>query len=208
MERRLVVGLAIGLGASLLVIAFLAGRLSREPLAQSPAVPVAAAVAAPAPSPPPEALGEKHAEGPAQTPSPSPVERQQVPHTPNDSAAIAGYFAKIDAIQVTGSGDPMAFAQGILKGIERGDTSGLDTLVGVAKTALTQARGVQPPPSCADYHRRLLEILRESADGMVRMREAIAKGDMDSISALAVQFQAAQQKVDDLERMKKQLLSQ
>lgn len=84
----------------------------------------------------------------------------------------------------------------------------MDTLVDGSNRALAQASAVQPPPSCAEYHRRLLEALSEAASGMVKMRDAIAKSDGESIAVLVPQIQATQQKVEDLDRMKRQLLGQ
>src|SRR5204862_4253769 len=61
---------------------------------------------------------------------PRPGTHQQVaPVASMEPNAVASYFAKIDAIQVEGGGDPTAFAQGILSGVQGGDLSRVDALV-------------------------------------------------------------------------------
>lgn len=105
-----------------------------------------------------------------------------------------------------GSGDPNAFAQGIIGGIQSGDFSQMDKLVNNAKLALSQATSLQPPPAAAEYHRQLVETLSESVEGLEKFRAAIAKGDLDSMTSVAQQLQSTQKKVNDLEAMRKQLL--
>jgi len=212
-QKRLIIALSVSLGVSLLVIAFLAGRLRTPP-------PVVGNESQPAVAEP--SIARKPQQLPADvqdTPLPSKAEAlvhepslpprgpvQALP--PTVQPVIQAYFAKIDSIRSPGAGDPMTFAQGIVGGLQAGDTSGLDSLVSSAKLALAQATSVQPPPVCAEYHRRLLESLSESVAGMDKLRNTLKKGDVGDLAALAAQFQASQQKVDDLERMKQQLLGQ
>jgi hypothetical protein len=218
-EKRLIAGLAAALAVSLLVIAFLMGRMTGTrsvPTAQAPVIVQPEtphdSVSSAAEPPPVAAQRNDQLVEPLREPLP-PIrqepaairEQPALSHAPVD-AAIAAYFAKIDAIHVAGTGDPMTVAQGILGGIQSGDTSGIDSLVDSAKIALAQATSVQPPPSCAEYHRRLLSVLSEAAAGMVQMREAIVKSDLTAVTALAPQMQATQQKIEDLDRMRKQLL--
>jgi hypothetical protein len=229
-EKRLIAGLAAALAAALLVIAFLIGRMTgaanvpaavqapvivqRETPHDPPTPALQPPVAAPNEDQPALSVRETPPPSQQQTPpvreqpSAASDQRTPVPRQSGEAAAIASYFAKIDAIRVAGTGDPMVVAQGILGGIERGDTSGIDRLVDSAKLALSQAKGLQPPPSCAGYHQRLLGALSEAAGEMARMREAIVKSDLDGVTALAPQLQATQQKIEDLDRMKKQLLGQ
>jgi hypothetical protein len=209
-QKKLIVALSVGLGASLLVIAFLVGRMTAPAVKSVESQPVAA----------PE-IEQPSADVQRDTPS-VPAPQPELPTgktllpfrefvaspAPATSSPVIAYFAKIDAIQSVGAGDPTMFAQGIVGGLQAGDTSGLDSLVKNAKTALAQATAVQPPPACAEYHRRLLESLSESVVGMERMRSALKSGDISVLSALTSQFQNSQQKVDDLERMRKQLLGQ
>jgi hypothetical protein len=138
-------------------------------------------------------------------------ERGDPPHRPletGSAAAIASYFSRIDAIHVEGSGDPAAFAQGILGGIQSGDSSQMDKLVYDAKLALGQATAVQPPSACADYHRRLIETLSESVSGLEKFRNAIQTSDLAGVTSVAAQLQNTQKKISDLELMRKQLLAQ
>lgn len=121
--------------------------------------------------------------------------------------AITSYFAKMDSIQVGGSGDTTAFAQGILEGIKGGDLSRVDELVTNAKSALAQARSVQPPAACAEYHSRLLAVLSDSVTGMEQFRTALQNNDSKAMLALAARFQSKQQELDRLEQLKKQMLA-
>ena len=235
MEKRLIAILSVSLVAALMVIAFQAGKLS---VRQNESPPPAATVATPqtraepatpvapprpievAPIPPPpveqRAPSVERQQQPLLTPAPPavPTPRVEHPEPPrpapqtNPSAALTSYFAKVDAIQVGGSGDPNTFAQGIIGGIQSGDFSQMDKLVDDAKLALSQATSLQPPPAAAEYHRRLVETLSESVTALEKFREAIAKSDLDSITSVAQQLQSTQKKVNDLEIMKKQLLGQ
>jgi outer membrane biosynthesis protein TonB len=195
---------------------------SEKPEEAAPIPPPPVEPAAPPVDKPQEPLLPPPPSTPAETPRPyapppSPsalpprVEHTEPPHPPpqtGSSAAIASYFAKVDAIHVEGSGDPNTFAQGIISGIQSGDSSQMDRLVNNAKFALSQATSLQPPPAAAEYHRRLIETLSESVAGLEKFRDAIAKSDLDSITSVAQQFQSTQKKVNDLESMRKQLLGQ
>ncbi len=222
MQKRLIAGLAAALVVSLLVIAFLIGRMTGNRSVSTVQVPLAgqrempqSPVPVAAPSVPAAAENEQQPASVQPFRETQPPTRQELTPTrepppitrlPADTA-IASYFAKIDAIHVAGTGDPMTFAQGILSGIEGGDTSGVDSLVESAKAALAQATSVQPPPSCADYHRRLLGVLSKRPTEWSGCEEAIVKSDLNAVTALAPQMQATQQKIEELDRMKKQLLA-
>ena len=146
--------------------------------------------------------------------APPPLPREERLDTPRRSteagpaAAIASYFSKIDAIHVEGTGDPTAFAQGIIGGIQNGDSSQMDKLVNDAKLALGQAAGIQPPQACAEYHQKLIEALSESVAGLEKFRSAIQTSDLGMITSVATQLQTAQKKINDLELMRKKLLGQ
>jgi hypothetical protein len=231
MQKRLIAVLSASLIVALLVIAYLAGRMSvqRPPAPQAATVirndkPVQQAAATPPVdatrdgSPvdrqiPTPAKSEVPSAPPIPVPPATAVPSAQ-PETPRPSTApatdpaVAAYFARVDAVQVEGSGDPTAFAQGILAGIQSEDFSQIDKLVADAKAALNQAGGIRPPSVCAEYHRRLLEALKESVAGLQSFRTAIEKHDPDAVLSVANQLQDAQQKINDLQSMRRQLLSQ
>jgi len=227
-EKRLIAALSVSLGAALLVIAFLVGRMTRTssgPTLQSPVVIEHETQREPTPLPvrpaeqpgltvpdihpplPPEVPSVREPQTPAHEPQVQ-SETRPAPHEPGAKSAIVSYFEKMDAIHVEGSGDPATFAQGILAGIERGDMSGIDSLVANAKIALAQAAAMQPPLPCAEYHRRMIDALSEAAAEMAKIREAIKTSDVNAITAIAPQLQTTQQKINDLDQMKKQLLGQ
>jgi hypothetical protein len=81
-----------------------------------------------------------------------------------------------------------------------------DKLVDDAKLALRQATDVRPPLACAEYHQRLIEALSESVAGLEKFRNAIKESDLDRVASVAAQLQSAQQKVNDLDFMREQLL--
>jgi hypothetical protein len=223
MEKRLIVILSISLVAALLVIAYQAGRMSVKTNGSTPQTQAVTGAekrteTAPVSAPPVEQRAAPPNEEQRPLPFPSvpkaqlPLPREEhadTPHGPSETgsaAAIASYFAKIDAIHVEGSGDPTTFAEGILGGIQSGDSSKIDKLVDDAKLALGQATGVRPPLECAEYHRQLIEALSESVAGLEKFRNAIQKSDLDSVASVAAQLQSAQQKINDLDFMRKQLL--
>lgn len=227
MEKRLIGVLSAALVGALLVIAFLAGRLSVKPdVVNAPGVQAAQSETAskqqpaavlPVPvqiSAPPDNR-QPHPETPVARPVQMPVQIPlQDPHhaeTPQTSGtvpdpAVVAYFARIDAIQVEGNGDPTAFAQSMVGGIEQGDSSQMDKLIGEAKQALSKIREVRPPVSCVEYHRRLIEALNESVGGLERFRNTIEKHDMNSVASVATELEGTQQKINDLESLRKHLL--
>jgi hypothetical protein len=227
-EKRLIVALSVSLGAALLVIAFLVGRMTGTSSGQTPQSPIVIEHETPRePTPLPVRPAEQpgltvpdvHSSlppGAALVREPqAPVYQPQVqfetrpgPHEPDTKSAIVLYFAKMDAIHVEGSGDPETFAQGILDGIERGDMAGIDSLVANAKSALAQATAMQPPPRCAEYHRRMIEALSEAAVEVAKIRDAIKTSDANALTAIAPQLQTTKQKIYALDQMKKQLLGQ
>ena len=223
-QKRLLIGLSASLGAALLVIAFLVGRMTVAPVAPGPAaeahpkstsdtsaVPSSTSPANPQAAP---TLSDRSSTTPAgeQSSQPSyslaPSTGSRTISSPSATKeAITSYFAKMDSIQVAGSGDTTSFAQGILEGIKGGDLSRVDELVKSAKSALTQARSVQPPPPCAEYHSRLLAVLSDSVTGMEQFRTALQNNDSKAMLSLAARFQSKQQELDRLEALKKQLLA-
>lgn len=224
----MIAALSVSLSAALLVIAFLVGRMTRTqsgPTPQSPVVIEHETPREPTPLPvrtaeqpgltvpdmhpplPPEAVLVHEPHSPAYEPQVQ-SETRPAPNEPGAKSAIVSYFAKMDAIHVEGTGDPTTFAQGILGGIEHGDMSGIDSLIADAKIGLAQATATQPPLPCAEYHRRMIDALSEAAAELAKIREAIRTSDANAITAIAPQLQTTQQKINELDQMKKQLLGQ
>jgi len=235
MEKRLIAILSVSLMAALLVIAFMAGRMSVKPNGPTHETVAVSGGEKPAQAAPVSSPTVEQRPGPGekdQLLSQNPSAQSSIPQSPRvpdakvafpreehtdarprpsdtgSAAPIASYFAKIDAIQVPGTGDPTAFAQGILGGLQNGDSSQIDKLVNDAKHALAQATEVRPPSACAEYHRRLIESLSESVAGLEKFRTAIEKSDLNGVASVVAQLQGAQQKINNLESMRKQLLAQ
>ena len=54
----------------------------------------------------------------------------------------------------------------------------------------------------------MIDALSEAAAEMAKIREAIKTSDVNAITAITPQLQTTQQKINDLDQMKKQLLGQ
>jgi hypothetical protein len=122
-EKRLIAALSVSLGAALLVIAFLVGRMTRTASGPTLQSPVVIAQREPTPLPvqpaeqpgltvpdihpplPPEATSVREPQTPAHEPQVQ-SETRPAPHEPGAKSAIVSYFEKMDAIHVEGSGDP------------------------------------------------------------------------------------------------------
>ena len=205
-DRSVLVGLATLAADSLLAVAFLLGRASGPAAPQAPAPaahaePVAPAAAPPAPVPgftplasapepvrpaepslvpaAPVVAPPPHAAPEPAPPTAGPVPAPEVP----DAAAVAGYFAALDAIGPSGpAGDPQSLAGGLATALAQGDTSGVDRLIGETEESRARLLAIAPPAACAAHHRETLASL-DDALGMLRALKAAAGSD-DPATAL------------------------
>lgn len=223
--QRIVIILSVLLAVAVATIAFLLGRIT-APAPATANAPVAYEVPH---EPPREVRGEQPSEAarevvrepPAEL-SPPPreaiVPRQTVvpreePRRPmqpsiasnTDRAALDTYLANIKSIEVAGGSDPNALAQEIMAGAAQGDTSGMDKLIASIDDAERRARALTPPPAAAEYHRMVLETMKDSSTVVREMKSALATGNLSALAGLASKAQTMQARAEQLEQLEKQL---
>ncbi len=230
-NRRLVVVLASLLGAALLVIAFLLGRLSDRPqrasAIQDEPEPEAAPLFQPAEperraapvfqAVEPERTSvvriERRPDGrivlsnteTAEAPAPAPTRAPQ-PDTPDTPDGVLAYLEQMDRIHSTeGAGDPNAFAMQLIKAGLGGASSGFDRLIDDTKRMETEMRSLTPPPSCERYHEASLEGVVESRSMLEDLKAAIAERDIGQLTSIAREAQRLQEKADALETLEREI---
>lgn len=205
------------LAVAVAVLAFLVGRESGRRQSTSPA-PAAAApptsVARP-PTPPPDAsdadtLAEWQAledDGDAE-PWPAPAGPEDGAAPADD--AVRSYFARLDEIEREAKywDDPQDLAMALLSQMQSGDASGFDELVSRQRDALARIDALTPPPSCADYHRRVRALMSEGVGLLERVRDAALAGDAAALLALPTAAQGLASEARELDALGKQLRGQ
>jgi hypothetical protein len=229
MNRRLGIGLAIGLGAALLTIAFLLGRDSRS--ASTPSVLVVVATPAPGVSSPPgarspaaSALAEKTLSPPnADAASPAPALAPESPSAmpafapthPTAAAsaprgdeatraAVSRYFSEMEALQAgakSWSGDPNAAAQEILKQTLEGTSGGLDGLIDSNRDLLTRLRALEVPAPCATHHQNTIQVVEQSQGLLTRMRDAMASQNQSALLELASEGRSVERRAKEVDAL-------
>ncbi len=221
-SRRLVIALGAGLGCSLLMIAFLLGRVTARPAetvrvqepAQAVVVPKETRVpTAPVPEPTAVALPVREADG---TPPewsgwiPPPTADGRGAPAPNtglnapgsaDQPAIAAYFARLEKIEDVGAGDPQAFATSMLQSMSSGDFSGFDDLLGKSRRQFERLRGITPPRACMEHHRLALTLSADSVAMMERLKAAMTRGDSAALLTIATEGRDLESQANELKAM-------
>ena len=183
--KWLLAGLAVALGASVLAVAYLAGR---ESMRAEPA-----ATAAPAPAPATE-VGEvrppnvapDHAVERAPTPAAEslagPPAAAALPADRAAAGRVAAYFARLDRMVASGLDDPSGeAAQQLLGAALQGDTTALDGLIADTERAEREVRAMVAPPECAEYHRELLASLADGRAILRDLKATLAGEDSDRL---------------------------
>jgi hypothetical protein len=199
--RWLLLGGGLSLGASLLALAFLAGRASTEPATQPatqpPATPTVAGMAAPDPAAPPTAAAQLDPVAPAATavtagsatpPSSAAVAAAPAtqPRKGAGSAAVVGYLDALEtALETPNAGnDPDELAQAVVADALSGRTQAIDQLLSATEGARARARALTPPAPAATLHRDTLTLLDQTLRVYGSLRASIASGDIAGISGL------------------------
>lgn len=214
---------------SLLVIAFLLGRLSTPPaVTAGVSATSAAAVMSPAPvvATPPEAAAaamptspapfdaSREITAPAQdsprtavsapsfqnTPAQIPPATQASAQSP-ERQQVAAYFAAVDRVGDMGSGDPQAFANSLMQSVSSGDFSGFDDLLAKSRAQRDQLRALTPPKACSEHHRLALSLSNDSVSMMERLKTALMKGDATSLMTMATEGQTLEAQATRLKAM-------
>lgn len=224
-QRRLIMALAGALGAALLAIAFLIGRLTAPQPALATTAPAAALP--PVPAPPVSALNFQE---PTATTSPTaaagsdaalPSAEQVTPPSPLDipppptitastssssttspeAAQIAAYFRQVDGLQDMGVGDPQAFAASMLKSVSSGDFSAFDDLLGKARAQRQRLQSMTPPRACGEYHRQALTLSADSVTMLERLKAALMKGDSMALMSIATEGRTLETQANQLKTL-------
>jgi hypothetical protein len=212
---KAVVALASALGLSLLVIAFLLGRLSAQPAAVAPLVanaptPVAPPSAAPeSPGPSPDAasafadsatpLGPPTGWSPPAQPI-GPSKSGPAEASP-ERLRVASYFAEVDRLEDMGAGDPQAFASSIMQPLSSGDFTEFDKLLEKARDQRQRLLAIVPPPSCAEHHRLARTLSADSVTMLERLKAALMKGDSLALLSIASDGKALETQANQLKAM-------
>lgn len=216
-NRRIVVALAGALGVSLLIIAFLLGRLSAQPAAVSfaaptstPSAPLPAKSAALAESPTVPLETAAPASGPVTPLTPTPgagPSAQEVPlsiaramEASPERQRVASYFAEVDRLEDMGAGDPQAFASSMMQSLSSGDFTEFDKLLEKARDQKQRLLAIAPPPACVEHHRLARALSADSVAMLERLKAALMKGDSMALMGIAsdgktLETQASQLKV-------------
>jgi hypothetical protein len=216
MQRGLVVGLSVALGAALLAIAFLLGRGSRSPepaptalVTASPSSEGSAADETPEPAPLTQTAPTAEADSPesqAETPAEDLAATTAPPSAESGAMRdeVVRYFAEVDAIQAGSrsmSGDPQAVASAMLKQAAGGDTSEIDTLVESQRAVLARLRDVSAPPPCASHLQGSIAAVADGLELLGSVRDALASGSIGDLGSLTAKGQ-------DLERRAREIDAQ
>jgi len=223
LPRSALVGLLVALAASLLAVAFLAGRASAPAehraaeLVPRPSQPRNV----PTPPAPPAAASpelvvpagvEVQEALPATRATPETSSLAVAPPLtarPGDATAaarVAAYLVRVARVQGSG-GLPEGSdgAQRLLTAVLQGDTSGFDRLIGEAWQAESEVKAIQAPPECRAYHASLVALLEESRALMTDLRAAITGEDADRLPSLGARAASLQTKAEELRAQDQEL---
>jgi hypothetical protein len=211
---RWVLGLLIGACAVCLVaVAFLLGRVT------APVQPTAATSAEAAGRAAPASGGEETAPHDLPTPAaaPSEISREALPSrapapdgggaagrglapVPSsggspDTAAVAAYFARMDAVavQVKAAHDPEALARSILDQTLSGNMSGFEELIATQRGLQARLAEVLPPPSCREHHQRSVRLIGRAITLLERTRDAMAGKNPSDLERMATEGHAIEE---------------
>lgn len=224
--RPLILALAGALGAALLTIAFLVGRLTAAPPTITATTPVPGTPPAPAsaaledgsrtptaalpplPNDVETALPAATADAPASNldipPPPTVVASASSPSSSTispEAAQVAAYFKQVDELQDMGVGDPQAFAASMLKSVSSGDFSAFDDLLGKARAQRQRLQSMTPPRACGEYHRQALTLSADSVTMLERLKAALMKGDSMALMSIATEGRALETQANQLKTL-------
>ncbi|MEO8499887.1 MAG: hypothetical protein ABI565_03155 [Vicinamibacteria bacterium] len=217
--RRLVIALASALGAALLIIAFLLGRVSSRPAVITVAAPTPASASPQASHPapneeeaPPPALPAATEATPLADAPPSVFPSSESPVAPPFASApasspspdrlkIAAYFSQVERLEDLGAGDPQTFANSMVQSMSSGDFAGFDDLLSKARTQRQRLRTITPPPACIEHHRLALALAGDSVTMLERVKTAMVKGDTTALLAIATEGHTLETQANQLKAM-------
>ena len=226
-NRKVVIALASALGLSLLIIAFLVGRLSANSQVVSLATP-ATNPSAPAPAAP----AASESPGPS-IEAPLPAADPKTPFSPPaglsapvqeiallapssvgpmeispERQQVASYFAEVDRLEDMGAGDPQAFASSMMQSLSSGDFSEFDKLLLKARDQRQKLLAIVPPPACAEHHRLARTLSADSVTMLERLKAALMKGDSMALMGIATDGKTLETQANQLKALSETLKRQ
>ncbi len=208
MDRRVIVVLAVALGAALLIIVFLLGRSSGR-TAPSASAPAGSDQPAPGSGLPPDAPRPIEAAPAAGDPTAGPLATlggTEATALADDGyrAQVARYFEELDAIQRDAKawhGDPTTVAQAILQQAAEGKTSDFDALIESNRMLLVRLEGISAPPPCVEHHRRSVGTVGEGLHLLERVRSSLADHSVAELEALTVSGRDIEKRAAEIDAM-------
>lgn len=126
----------------------------------------------------------------------------------SDVGAVVAYFERVDAIRSSNEAvDPNAFAMDLIKATMKGSTEGFDELIADGVRMQNQMAAIEPPPTCAVYHRESLAAMTQSQAILETMRDAIQSGNIQALTQVTSQASVLQSKAETLEALRQQILT-
>ena len=222
--RPLIMALAGALGAALLTIAFLIGRLTAPPAAMTSSAPAPWIPPVAPASPLPASAGATTDAAVPVTPgveallptgvAAPPASRLDIPPPPTvgvsappgstgstEASRIAAYFRLVDGMEDMGVGDPQAFAASLLQSVSSGDFSAFDDLLGKARAQRQRLQSLTPPKSCGEHHRLALALSTDSVTMLERLKAALMKGDSMALMTIATEGRALETQAGQLKNL-------
>ena len=162
-------------------------------------------------------LSNRDLDGSSHTPTadsptaPTPTEASPATTTTaraNDAGAVVAYFERVDAIRSSNDAvDPNAFAMDLIKATMKGSTEGFDELIADGARMQSEMAAIEPPPSCAVYHRESLAAMAQSQAILETMRDAIQSGNIQALTQVTSQASVLQSKAETLDALRQQILA-
>ena len=124
-----------------------------------------------------------------------------------DRAKVVNYFEQMDLIgeQSKQFEDPNAFATEMAQGIVSGDFSTLDSLISSIDDIIVKAQQLSTPPDCVEHKKASIEILENTKDLLVSLRQSVANNDMSALSSIQARGENAKLKAEQVNQMEKDI---
>ena len=146
-------------------------------------------------TPPPLAFSS-----PAQTPAKPAVSSSEKAH-------VEKYFQQYEAIgaSVKYWDDPNNLAQECIRATLAGDTTGIDRLIEAYRGFQYGVARLTAPKSCKEHQNKTIETLGYSIQILENMKRCVTSGDVESLTGLQTQAEAAKQKGAEVDLLEKQI---
>lgn len=142
-------------------------------------------------------------EGIAGMAGPTPPSLATAGSAPSDSAAVAAYFAEMDAIAAAfkSTQDPETLARSIVEQATSGNTSALVALVATQRSLRSRMAAVTAPARCTEHQTKSLSAVDRAIALLERTRIALGGQDAAALAALGTEGAALEQEVRALDAL-------